>query len=277
MQPIIPYFEPPQIQLFGDVSIHAFGVLVALGFIIGQSIAEKRAQRYGGDSSLINQVVGWLVLGTFLGGHWGHLLFYEPRTILEDPMSLLRFWSGLSSFGGFVVCVPITIWFFRKVKKSYWLYADALAHGFAIGWFFGRMGCFSAHDHPGTQTNFWLGVPGMCMDAPGNPAIACHDLGLYEALWSLSVFGLFALLDKKPRFPGFYVGMLAFLYGPARFVSDFFRVSAADTRYFGLTPAQYWSVVVSALGLWILTRQKDKAPLWPVATQTPPPVSAQTI
>ncbi len=262
MQPLIPYFDPPKLTLTGDIAIHAFGVLVAVGFVVGQRVSETKAGRYGGDPALVNRLVTWLVLGTFLGGHWGHLLFYDPQSVVEDPMVIFRFWQGLSSYGGFLACVPITIWFFHRARTSYWPYADALAHGMGIGWFFGRLGCFSAHDHPGGPTNFWLGVPGMCRDAPGDASVACHDLGLYESIWSLTVFLLFMALDTKPRFPGFYVGMLAFLYGPFRFVLDFFRVTDVDVRYVGLTPAQYFSILVSGLGIWILQRQRALPPSW---------------
>jgi phosphatidylglycerol:prolipoprotein diacylglycerol transferase len=139
----------------------------------------------------------------------------------------------------------------------FWPNADGLAIGFSLGWFFGRLGCFSAHDHPGTQTEFWLGVYGMCPG--GNPTIACHDLGLYEAIWSIAVFGLFVFLDRKPRPSGYFVGLLAVMYGPSRFVSDFFRPLETDTRYAGLTPAQYGSIVVSLIGLWIVRSRFRKA------------------
>ena len=37
-------------------------------------------------------------------------------------------------------------------------------------------------------------------------------MGFYEALWSISVFFLFLLLDRTPRRPGFYVCLLGALY-----------------------------------------------------------------
>jgi phosphatidylglycerol:prolipoprotein diacylglycerol transferase len=252
MHPLIPYFEPFSIKL-GPVAIHGFGILVAIGFLLGGNVAQARAVTFSGDpkaAERINRLVGWLVVGTFVGGHLGDVLFYRPHELVKDPMLLLRVWEGLSSFGGFSVCVPLCIWFFYREGVKPWPYLDALAVGFSLGWFFGRMGCFSAHDHPGGVTNFWLGVYGMC---PGNnPTVACHDLGLYEALWSGAVFLLFTVLARKPRFPGFYVGWIALLYGPFRFALDFARTSPVDVRYAGLTPAQYGSIVVTLLGAWIL-------------------------
>lgn len=259
MHPLIGPFEPPAIPL-GPVTIHSFGILVALGFVFGSALAQRKAQRFGGSAESINQLVGWLVLGVFVGGHLGDVLFYRPAELAKDPMLLFRVWQGLSSFGGFVVCTALTVWFFWKEKLDFWRHADALAIGLTLGWFLGRTGCFSAHDHPGNQTDFWLGVYGMC---PGhNPAIACHDLGLYEAIWSLAMFAFFMVLDSRPRFPGIYVGLLAAIYGPSRLAMDYFRNPSVDTRYLGLTPAQYGSIALFAIGLWILRRQSGKTPTW---------------
>lgn len=280
MHPLIPYFEQPVIQV-GPVPIHAFGILVAIGFVLGGNIAQKKAERFGGSAEALNRVIGWIVFGVFIGGHWGHILMYSPQDLIGEPArfgrmfsalfafrvptgdeipNLLQFWHGLSSYGGFFVSTVAIIWFFRKEKLDFWRHGDAIAIGLGVGWFFGRMGCFSAHDHAGNPTEFWLGVYGMCPG--GNPTVACHDLGLYEAIWSISMYGLWLLLDTKPRFPGFYIGMMALLYGPWRFVADFFRHSETDTRYFGLTPAQYGSIMVSLIGAALLALRKDVPPTW---------------
>ncbi len=279
MHPLIPYFEPFSLSL-GPVVVHGFGILVALGFVFGSQVAQRAAKQFGGDPELINRLVSWLVAGTFIGGHLGDVLWYRPNDLAQDPALfkqmfttllsghlpklselplLLRVWEGLSSTGGFAVCVPLAVWFFWKEKKAFWPHGDGLAVGLTLGWFFGRMGCFSAHDHPGTQTQFWTGVYGMC---PGNnPTIACHDLGLYEGLWSGGMFLVFLALMRKPRFAGFYCGLLSLSYGIIRFPMDFFRTAAIDVRYGGLTPAQYGSFAFIILGLLVLLSQRRSSVL----------------
>lgn len=286
MQPLIPYFEQPVLNI-GPIPIHAFGILVATGFMFGGNIAQAKAERFGGSADAINRVIGYIVAGVFFGGHWGHILMYAPQDLIGEPArfgrmfaaltsgrlptgdeipNVLQFWHGLSSFGGFAVSTALIVWFFRKEKRDFWRHGDGIAIGLGVGWFFGRMGCFSAHDHPGNPTNFYLGVYGMCPG--GNPTVACHDLGLYEAIWSICVYGLFVLLDKKPRFPGFYVGLLATLYGPCRFVSDFFRHIETDTRYAGLTPAQYGSILISLAGISIMVARRNIKPTWALPEPT---------
>lgn len=310
MKPLIPDFPIVKFEFTDDFAIHGFGILVALGFMAGARMAMTKAARDGLDPEVINKVVGWLVAGVFIGGHMGHLLFYYPEQIREDPMVIFRVWEGLSSFGGFIGCTILGVWFLRREgarirkenrvrkKKGEALvapmsvigYSDTMVYGFSVGWALGRTGCFVAHDHPGTATDFFLGVYGMCenavtggrmhalatqceglgscidkarylMEVPVDPAFgqACHDLGLYEAIWSFSLIPLFYLLDKKPRFPGFFVSLWLLMYGPLRMVLDAFRT--ADTRYFGVTPAQIGCVVMVIGAALIIRANHKKTPI----------------
>ncbi|MBT3223056.1 MAG: hypothetical protein HN348_28620 [Proteobacteria bacterium] len=268
MKPLIGPFDAPIWPIpIGDweIPIHGFGVLVALGFVVGGQVSMNRAKALGLQPDVINRLIGWLVVGTFVGGHVGYGLMYEPARFLSNPREFLYFWHGLSSFGGFVVCVPLGVWFLKKEKVPIWPYLDCLGHGLAVGWFFGRMGCFVAHGHPGTATEFYLGVYGICKGLEHNASIACHDMGLYESLWSLATFGVFKLLDRVPRVPGFYVILLGLAYGPTRFAMDFLRPETTDVRYLGLTPAQYWSVFLTifcAVVLYRRIKSGDKY-VWP--------------
>ena len=280
MRPLIPPFDVVKFPIPSAddpvITIHGFGILVALGFVFGGQMTQRKAARDGLSPVVVNKLITRLVIGVLVGGHLGHALFYEPAEHFADPIKFLQVWQGLSSFGGFIACTILVLLFVRNTNKEtrvenaarkgkgealkptlpFWGYADALMYGFTLGWFFGRMGCFVAHDHRGTQTQFWLGVPNW----PGQPPqYAFHDLGLYEALWSLAMTFIVIALDRKPRFPGFFVALLALAYGPFRFFLDVLRQE--DTRYFALTPGQYGSVLLTLVGVWIVVRQRGKTPI----------------
>lgn len=286
---LIPWFEIPVLEL-GPLELHGFGILVALGFVFGGAMAKRRADRYGLDSSAIDRLITWLIVGTFVGGHVGYGLMYQPEEYFAHPIEFLKFWKGLSSMGGFVVCIPLAVYFFYREKLPVWPYLDCLAYGLAIGWFFGRMGCFVAHDHPGSETDFFLGVycrpvaghiidlpgwlvmgDGSAMDAWGpcaqNGAIdAVHDTGLYEALWSLAMFGVLTAIDRLRTKPGTLTLTFWLAYFPFRFMTDFLRPESSDPRIWGFTPAQYWAGILTVVfvgALYWRLQSKDE-PLTPV-------------
>ena len=58
----------------------------------------------------------------------------------------------------------------------------------------------------------------------------------------------------------FYIGLICFLYGPTRLFMDVFRHPDTDTRYLGLTPAQYGSVLIFLIGVTILIKQRNTTP-----------------
>ena len=280
MKPLLGPFDPPVFDLgvfdlpfVGaiPIKIHGFGVLVALGFVFGGNIAMARAKKVGQDPEVFNRLIFWLVVGVFVGGHVGYGVMYKPDEYFAHPEKFLQMWEGLSSFGGFAACVPICIWFFRREKLKVWHALDTVAIGLTFGWFLGRMGCFVAHDHPGTVTDFYLGVYGMC---PGlSDSTACHDMGLYEGLWSLSMYLLFRHLDKVPRVPGLYPLLLGAVYGPVRFVMDTLRPESTDAHYGGLTPAQYGSIALTILAWALLLRRlrSGQEPEWTLPVDTPSP------
>jgi len=253
---LIPHTDPIKflIPLPGGMTIpiHGFGLLVAIGFLLGSYLAGRKALRDGLDPEIFNRLLGWVVVGVFVGGHLGHALFYQPAYYFAHPIEFLKVWSGLSSYGGFLVSGIITAIFLKKYKVPFWPSADVVLFGTVFGWIFGRMGCFSAHDHPGLQTNFWLAVNGICPD--GGPTVACHDLGGYEALYTMALAAFLVWADRKPRFQGFHVISVFASYGLFRFFLDFLRHQGpdGDARYFGLTPAQYGSIglVILASVFW---------------------------
>jgi phosphatidylglycerol:prolipoprotein diacylglycerol transferase len=185
-------------------------------------------------------------------------LVYFPDQTLQHPQTILFFWQGLSSFGGFLGAIVAAFLFFRRVPEAAaqrWRYLDCIAWGFPFGWIFGRTGCFLAFDHPGSPTHFFLSE----VDREG---IVRHNLGLDEALYTIVIAAIFFVLGRRARrAPGFYVGLLAVLYAPVRFMFDFLRI--VDVRYFGLTPGQWGAIALVVVGVLIVRRSallREEAP-----------------
>lgn len=266
----IPWFRaepwniplPFRLPLFDvdHIPIQPFGILVAIGVVVGSRIAEWYGTKRGLHPGLVADFVTHVVVTGFLCGYFLNAAFYEPEVFLQifsDPGVLFRKYLGLSSYGGFLGAIlGIVIWKIRR-KQSVWLPSDATSIGFVAGWFFGRMGCFVVHDHPGKVTDFPLAVADYQAGEP--PFLPRHDLGLYEVIWSALVFGWFMWLQRKPRAPGFFAALLPLTYTPVRFLLDYLRATpdeGGDIRYFGLTPGHYWSVALFGFGLWLLYQSR---------------------
>lgn len=240
----LPYFEQPKLSL-GPVTVVAFGLLVAIAGWVGLSIVQRRAIVERLDPGKASGLVGWVLLPGFIMAHVFERLVYHPRQWIEDPLSIFWLWQSLSSFGGFLGAV-LGAWIFTrryKTKHETWRYLDLIAYGFVFGWIFGRLGCTLAYDHPGRETTSFLAQ----YYSDGK---ARFNLGMIEALYFLPFAAIFFTLGRKRRPAGFYVGLLCVLYAPFRFFLDFARY--ADVRYFGLTPAQWGSLLVTLVGIGIM-------------------------
>jgi phosphatidylglycerol:prolipoprotein diacylglycerol transferase len=245
---VIPYIDQPRLPI-GPITIHAFGVMVAIAMIVGMRMVRRRAGADGLDRLLADRMVTWILAGGFIGAHLVDRLVYFPDQTLQHPQTILFFWQGLSSFGGFLGAIVAAFLFFRRVPEAAaqrWRYLDCIAWGFPFGWIFGRTGCFLAFDHPGSPTHFFLSE----VDREG---IVRHNLGLDEALYTIVIAAIFFVLGRRARrAPGFYVGLLAVLYAPVRFMFDFLRI--VDVRYFGLTPGQWGAIALVVVGVLIVRR-----------------------
>lgn len=260
LAPLIPYVHIPDLTLiprgyFGGTfppvpfSLKPFGTLVALGVYSSAWLAVRQGKRVGLDPQVLVSFMIWVVGAGFVGGHVFDTLFYFPERIAADPLSLLRFWEGLSSFGGFLGATIGLFLFKWRHKAAVLPYADVMASAFPVGWVFGRSGCAVAHDHPGLHSEAWFAVQ--------YPDGGRFDLGLYEMLLTIPLALAFLWLRRSPRPAGFYLGVFAVAYAPSRFALDFLRIrkgETADARYFDLTPAQWACFLLLGVGAWLLWR-----------------------
>jgi phosphatidylglycerol:prolipoprotein diacylglycerol transferase len=254
---MIPYIEIPPIPVVAGLEIHAFGVLTALGILAAAHLAARAARVYapGNDRPMIDAAPVAL-LGGLIGAHLLHVLGYHPELLTsQGPLVLLRFWDGLSSMGGVLGGLIAVLLYFRRKGIPLRRYLDAFALGMAPGWMVARLGCFVAHDHPGTLTTFPLAV--------AYPGGARHDLGLYDAILLAVLSVVLYALARRRRPEGFLMGVLAIGYAVPRFFLDFLRardLAFVDGRILGLTPAQYVAFLLVAAGVWLLVGARGAAP-----------------
>lgn len=220
-----------------------FWILVAIGIALGARVTLQRGEQLGLPRSSLRALMTVALVAGFAAARLLYLVAERPS---EQPMrwlDLIAPAGRLSSVGGFVgAVVMLRCWTHRR-RLPIAPYADALAAGFPLGWLFGRLGCFIAHDHPGRLTQFFLGVH--------YPDGVRHDLGLDEALYAATLALIFRLLRRRNRPIGTYTTILIITYAPMRFALDFLRTT--DQRYFGLTVAQAGCFLLWAAAMYLAT------------------------
>lgn len=274
---MLPYFEQPTWQL-GPLTVHAFGIAVAIAVSLGLTLVNRRFRQLGLDPEVGERLVLWMLVAGFIGAHLFAVVFYVPDKLRNDPWLLLRLWEEISSFGGMLGGVIGAGLFLRThpeglERRQLLGYLDAVAFVFPSALAIGRIGCALAHDHPGVVTTFPLAISlkteaareyivgfsgaASIQSLPSAPAMGFHDLGLYELLFLLLVIvPAFAYWNRSRRPTGFYLFAFSALYFPVRFGLDMLRVS--DARYLSLTPAQWAAVLIMVALLLVAMRDRRR-------------------
>lgn len=252
-------------MLFGI--IQPWGFFVASGVIIGLLLGLKRAPRLGLDPDQFSALATWILIGGFLGARLMHVTAYAWDDYKDNLFEIIKLWEGgMSSYGGFIGATVGGIAFIKKSGINFLRYADLTSFAFVPAWAVGRIGCFAIHDHPGRLSDFFLAAEMWAepVGVAGRVLQARHDLGLYDGILAAAMTAFFVWGNTKRRFDGFYLGWMCVLYSVPRFFLDSLRATdlyGSDARYAGLTPAQYGSILLLAIGGWILWSRRDKPPV----------------
>lgn len=157
----ITWQADPEIFSILGRSIRWYGVLFALGFIIGQRIIVHFFKKNGYDEKLVDSFVIYSVLGTVIGARLGHVFFYGPyftpdgSGYLDNPLSILYIWEGgLASHGAMFGLLASTYLFYKKkIKEDYLWLTDRLVITVALAGCFIRFGNLMNSEIIGKPTN----------------------------------------------------------------------------------------------------------------------------
>ena len=123
------------------LTLYGYGAMLCLGFLLAILVAARRARRLGQPSDIIYNAA----LFSFFGGLIGSRVFYviQYGEHFRSVWDLLKIWEGgLTFYGGFLMAVVATIGYLwiARLPILYWL--DIIAPSIALGYAFGRLGCF---------------------------------------------------------------------------------------------------------------------------------------
>jgi phosphatidylglycerol:prolipoprotein diacylglycerol transferase len=228
--------------------------MLLIGFILGYWLAIKRAEKYSIPKSALLDLSLYLLLAGIIGGRFVYVLL-NLRDYLQEPIRIIAIWEGgLSFYGSLGAGVLTAIAFARRRNINFWHLADLLTPSLALGYAFGRIGCFLNGCCYGALTNLPIGVKFPSDNLPRHPvqlyAFAANILFMFVLLW----------YDKRKTATGQTFALYMMLYAFYRFLAEILRKGAtAEILFDGITQGQVASLVLFLIGvyLWLrLTRAK---------------------
>ncbi|MCK5809563.1 MAG: prolipoprotein diacylglyceryl transferase [Cocleimonas sp.] len=242
----------PVLATLGPLKVHWYGLLFALGFIIGFQIMQWIFKRENKNIEDLDKLLWFLLIGVIIGARLAHVVFYDPSYYFSDPIKILKIWEGgLASHGGAVGALIGLYLFKRNTEYSYLWLLDRLAIPTALLATFIRTGNFFNSEILGVQTTVpWAVVFERVDLLPRHPAQA------YEALSYLFIFIVLFSLYKTSKIKdksGMLFGILLSFVFIARLLIEFIKTKqAAYNSDLWLSTGQLLSIPFILVGLLLV-------------------------
>ncbi len=264
----------PDIVRIGSWPVRWYGVLFAVGFLIGVQIMTYILRTEKKPQTDIDPLLVTMVVSTIVGARLGHFLFYEPAMFLRNPLQIVTPpFAGLASHGG-VIGILIGLWIYSRRKSSratgqtfLWV-ADRMCIPAALTGAFIRFGNLMNSEIVGKPSDQpWAFV---FLRNHEFSQVARHPAQLYESLSYLALFvGLvwYWRMYRTRSVPGTMLGIALIWMFSLRFLWEFFKENqVAFEDSMGLNMGQLLSVPAILVGLVLLLRNAVRpASLIPIA------------
>jgi phosphatidylglycerol---prolipoprotein diacylglyceryl transferase len=210
---------PLLFEIFG-LKIYAYGVMVALAFLLGFALIVYRARKAGDNPDDYLEAAIWFIIAGIGGARLFYFIWY-PHVFIQDPLGSLLSQGGLVWYGGVVGVLLASLVYTRIKKISLNHFGDVIAPSAALGLAIGRIGCLLA---------------GCCYGAPSDlpwaiqyphshetQGLAVHPAPLYETGLMVLLTLLLLKMDRQKPFEGYTTWWFFILAGLIRFVLEYVR------------------------------------------------------
>ncbi len=249
----------------GKYPVHAYGILIAIGFLIGlwRAMRVAHIRNEQGDTTITPDNLFDLGYGGLITGLIGARLLYvllNWNYYIHHPIVIFETWQGgLSIMGAIAVGTLYILWYCRRKKLPFFKVADLVAPSFAIGYAIGRIGCFMNGCCYGVPSNLpWAVRFVKNPNIPGDLTRPRQPTQLYATGMNLIIFWLLTRWEKRTRADGeIFFGYIA-LYCLYRFIDEIWRKGATAQVFVGwFTQAQVACMAIAPLailGWWLVRR-----------------------
>ncbi len=259
----------PDLISIGPLTVHGYGVMMALGFLAGLLNWTLLGRPIGRDFKFCSDLLFWIMVAGILGARTAYILSDLPY-FMANPSRIIRIdEGGLVYFGGFLGAWLALYLFARSRRVPFYELADMVVTSIPLAHAFGRVGCLMNGCCHGTVTQGALGIAypersmawhhqlmhGMLSPKAG-VSLPVHPVQLYESTFNLLLFGLLLLAWRARRRPGMVGVLYLLVYPVGRFTIEFLR-GDHRVRWLGFSVAQWVSVglFIAGVGFWYRLRR----------------------
>jgi phosphatidylglycerol:prolipoprotein diacylglycerol transferase len=265
-----------------NLPVHAYGVMLVIGFLLALELAKFLARRAGIDPEVfVNAGLIALVSGV-IGARLSHVIenwhdFTRPELGLTNLWNAVNIRSGgLTFYGGLILAFPVTIAYGMMKRMPIRLGMDIVAPCVMVGLAFGRVGCFLNGCCYGGEcdASFPLAVTYPVGSTPyvdqlmhGEITIAAarslpvHPAQLYSTFTSLLVAAICVCYFSLRPSPGRVMALMLMLEGTTRFLLEMLRSEPpVMIPRLGWSLSMYLGVLIAATGvvMWFALGQRGR-------------------
>jgi phosphatidylglycerol:prolipoprotein diacylglycerol transferase len=238
------------------VELRYYSLLFVVVFLGGHALLNWQIKRGGGGPEVAGDFIVYGVLGVLIGARLGHVLFYDLDHALEDPIWVLKIWTGGLASHGAVVGLIVAMYLFTKSRGVPFLEgSDRFSFSAALGATVVRIGNLFNSEIVGRKVpgqTWGIRFPRNIPDHGLNPVPLRYPSQIYEILLGTGVFVGLLIADramgkeKRPR--GAMISWFFALYFTGRLFTENYKEIEALPLDSAVSMGQYLSILPALLG-----------------------------
>lgn len=254
----IEWSASPEIVQIGPLSLRWYGLLFALGFMLGLFMVRKMFLQENAPEEWLDKVFMYMVIGTVLGARLGHVFFYDWDYYSQHLSEIPQVWKGGLASHGAVIGIVTALWLFSKniSKKSIFWIMDKVAAPTALAGCFIRLGNLMNSEILGLPSDKAWAFVFTRIDEVARHPVQLYESGAYLITFVI-LFYTYWYTDKKEKLGYIFGQFLFFIFGFRLLLEQFKQSQGGFESAFGnvLTTGQLLSIPLVLAGLYFMFRK----------------------